>query len=130
MGAYRIDAPFSFQGGQTLVRTNDLREVGLWSNQRIADDADVSIKMYLAGKRGIYLSNVKIMSEDPSTLEAWKKQVARTSQGWWRCIANYSEGDHNRWGVRQEEAGPHPHADGSVLEPQLDHSHVPLHLCG
>jgi len=89
MGAYRIDAPFSFQGGQTLVRTKDLREVGLWSNQRIADDADISIKMYLAGKRGIYLSNVKIMSEDPSTLEAWKKQVARTSQGWWRCIANY-----------------------------------------
>jgi cellulose synthase/poly-beta-1,6-N-acetylglucosamine synthase-like glycosyltransferase len=89
MGAYKIDAPFSFQGGQTLVRTTDLKEVGLWSNQRIADDADVSIKMYLAGKRGIYLSNVKIMSEDPSTLEAWKKQVARTSQGWWRCIANY-----------------------------------------
>jgi len=45
--------------------------------------------MYLAGKRGVYLSNVKVMSEDPSTLEAWKKQVGRTSQGWWRCIANY-----------------------------------------
>lgn len=89
MGAYRIDAPFSAQGGQTLVRTKDLREVGMWSNQRIADDTDISIKMYLAGKRGIYLSNVKIMSEDPSTLEAWKKQVGRTSQGWWRCIANY-----------------------------------------
>ncbi len=89
MGAYTIDAPFSAQGGQTLVRTKDLKEVGLWSNQRIADDTDISIKMYLAGKRGIYLSNVKIMSEDPSTLEAWKKQVARTSQGWWRCIANY-----------------------------------------
>jgi hypothetical protein len=29
------------------------------------------------------------MAEDPSTLEAWKKQVARTSQGWWRCIAKY-----------------------------------------
>ena len=89
MGAYRIDAPFSAQGGQTLVRTKDLREAGGWSNQRIADDTDISIKMYLAGKRGIYLSNVKIMSEDPSTLEAWKKQVGRTSQGWWRCIANY-----------------------------------------
>ncbi len=89
MGAYQIDAPFSYQGGQTLIRTKDLVEVGLWSNQRIADDTDVSIKMYLAGKRGVYLSNVKIMCEDPSTLEAWKKQVARTSQGWWRCIANY-----------------------------------------
>ena len=89
MGAYRMDAPFSAQGGQTLIRTSDLKEVGGWTNQRIADDTVISIKMYLAGKRGIYLSNVKIMSEDPSTLEAWKKQVARTSQGWWRCIANY-----------------------------------------
>jgi len=89
MGAYRIDAPFSFQGGFALVRATDLKSVGQWSNERIADDGDVSIKMYLAGKRGIYLSSVKIMSEDPSTLEAWKKQVARTSQGWWRCIAKY-----------------------------------------
>ena len=92
MGAYRIDAPFSFQGGLALVRTKDLRDVGQWSNERIADDGDVSIKMYLAGKRGIYLSSVKVMSEDPSTLEAWKKQVARTSQGWWRCIAKYWRG--------------------------------------
>ena len=89
MGAYLIDAPFSFQGGFALVNAKDLRDVGLWSNDRIADDGDVSIKMYLAGKRGIYLSGVKIMSEDPSTLEAWKKQVARTSQGWWRCVAKY-----------------------------------------
>ena len=89
MGSYRIDAPFSAQGGQTLVRTKDLRDVGGWTNQRIADDTDISIKLYLAGKRGIYLSNVKVMSEDPSTLEAWKKQVGRTSQGWWRCIAHY-----------------------------------------
>ncbi|MFI5422283.1 MAG: glycosyltransferase, partial [Nitrososphaerales archaeon] len=89
MGSYRIDAPFSCQGGFTLVRAKDLREIGQWSNQRIADDTDLSIKFYLAGKRGIYLSNVSIMSEDPSTLEAWKKQVARTSQGWWRCIAKY-----------------------------------------
>ena len=89
MGAYHIDAPFSLQGGFALVRAKDLRDIGGWSNDRIADDADISIKMYLAGKRGIYLSNVKIMAEDPSTLEAWKKQVARTSQGWWRCIARY-----------------------------------------
>ena len=89
MGAYRINAPFSYQGGFTLVRARDLRAVGLWSNERIADDTDVSLKLYLAGKRGIYLSNVRIMSEDPSTLEAWKKQVGRTSQGWWRCIAKY-----------------------------------------
>jgi cellulose synthase/poly-beta-1,6-N-acetylglucosamine synthase-like glycosyltransferase len=89
MGAYQIDAPFSLQGGLALVRAKDLMDIGQWSNERIADDTDISIKMYLAGKRGIYLSSVRIMAEDPSTLEAWKKQVARTSQGWWRCIAKY-----------------------------------------
>ena len=89
MGAYLVDAPFSFQGGFTLVRTGDLKDVGQWTNGRIADDTDVSIKFYLKGKRGIYLSNVSIMSEDPSSIEAWKRQVARTSQGWWRCIAKY-----------------------------------------
>lgn len=89
MGAYVVDAPFSAQGGFTLVRSKDLREIGGWTNGRIADDTDISIKLYLRGKRGIYLSNVSIMSEDPSTLEAWKKQVARTSQGWWRIIAKY-----------------------------------------
>ena len=91
MGAYLVNAPFSAQGGFTLVRAKDLREVGQWTNGRITDDTDISIKLYLKGKRGIYLSNVRIMSEDPSTLEAWKKQVARTSQGWWRCIAQYTK---------------------------------------
>jgi cellulose synthase/poly-beta-1,6-N-acetylglucosamine synthase-like glycosyltransferase len=89
MGAHTLDAPFSFQGGLTLVRAKDLRDVGLWTNQRIADDADISVKMYLSGKKGVYLSGVKVMGEDPSTLEAWKKQVARTTQGWWRCFAHY-----------------------------------------
>ncbi|HVB12758.1 MAG TPA: glycosyltransferase [Nitrososphaerales archaeon] len=91
MGAYLVNAPFSAQGGFTLVRAKDLRDIGQWTNGRIADDTDISIKLYLKGKRGIYLSNVTIMSEDPSTLEAWKKQVARTSQGWWRCIAKYTK---------------------------------------
>jgi cellulose synthase/poly-beta-1,6-N-acetylglucosamine synthase-like glycosyltransferase len=89
MGAYRFNTPFSFQGGFTLVSTRDLRRVGLWSNERMADDADISIKLYLSGRRGIYLSDTRIMSEDPPTLETWKKQAARTSQGWSRCISKY-----------------------------------------
>ncbi|MGI0081475.1 MAG: glycosyltransferase family 2 protein, partial [Nitrososphaerales archaeon] len=89
MGSYIVNTPFSFQGGFTLVSARYLRQVGLWSNERMADDADISIKLYLSGKRGIYLSNVRVMSEDPPTLEAWKKQAARTSQGWTRCVSKY-----------------------------------------
>lgn len=62
-----------------------LRDVGFWTNDSIVDDADLSCKIYSAGWRGIYLSDVKVFGEDPSNLEVWKKQVARVAQGWTKC---------------------------------------------
>ncbi|HZY47118.1 MAG TPA: glycosyltransferase family 2 protein [Candidatus Bathyarchaeia archaeon] len=85
MGSYSIDAPFSFQGGYTLVSTALLRSVGWWTNDSIVDDADLSCKIYSEGRRGIYLSDVKIFGEDPPTLEVWKKQATRVAQGWAKC---------------------------------------------
>lgn len=85
MGAYSIDAPYSFQGGFVLVSATVLKQVGFWPNESIVEDADLSCRIYCAGYRGVYLSGVRIFSEDPSTLEIWKKQAARVAQGW----ANY-----------------------------------------
>ncbi|MGP6220052.1 glycosyltransferase [Caldiplasma sukawensis] len=82
MGSYRLNLPYSLQGGFTLVKTEDLKDVGLWSENTITEDADLSWKIYLKGKRGIYLSNCRVYSEDPFTLETWKKQTARVQQGW------------------------------------------------
>ncbi len=87
MGSYSINAPFSFQGGFTLLQTSSLRQVGFWSEQTITDDADVSGRIYISGKRGVYLSNVRIFSEDPPTLEVWKRQAARVAQGWAKCLS-------------------------------------------
>ncbi len=89
MGGYAIDSPFSFQGGFTLISTETLRDVGYWSKDSIVDDADLSCKVYASGKRGVYLSDVKIFGEDPQTLETWKKQAARVSQGWANCISTH-----------------------------------------
>jgi cellulose synthase/poly-beta-1,6-N-acetylglucosamine synthase-like glycosyltransferase len=85
MGSYALDAPYSFQGGFTLVKSEILRDVGYWTNDSIVDDADLSCKIYSAGWRGVYLSDVKVFGEDPSSLEVWKKQVARVAQGWTKC---------------------------------------------
>lgn len=85
MGSYTLNAPYSFQGGFTLVSASVLRQVGYWTNDSVVDDADLSYRIYSAGWRGIYLSDVKIFCEDPSNLEIWKKQVARVSQGWTKC---------------------------------------------
>jgi cellulose synthase/poly-beta-1,6-N-acetylglucosamine synthase-like glycosyltransferase len=85
MGAYAINAPFSFQGGFTLVSTSLLRKVGFWTNDSIVDDADLSCKIYSEGSRGVYLSDTKILGEDPQSLEVWKKQATRVAQGWAKC---------------------------------------------
>lgn len=85
MGSFALNAPYSFQGGFTLLSHSILREVGFWTNDSIVDDADLSCKIYAAGYRGIYLSDVRVVGEDPSNLEVWKKQVARVAQGWTKC---------------------------------------------
>src|SRR5947199_7681115 len=85
MGAYSIDAPYSFQGGFVLISIAVLRQVGFWTNESIVEDAYLSCKIYFAGYRGVYLSDVRIFSEDPSSLEVWKKQAARVAQGWANC---------------------------------------------
>jgi cellulose synthase/poly-beta-1,6-N-acetylglucosamine synthase-like glycosyltransferase len=92
MGSYILDAPYSFQGGFTMVDSAVLRRVGYWTNDSIVDDADLSCKIYAAGGRGVYLSDVKVFGEDPSSLEVWKKQAARVSQGWAKCA-------RSNWGL-------------------------------
>ncbi len=89
MGSYSFNGPFSFQGGYTLISRRVLEDVGFWSDDTIVDDADLSCKIYASGGRGIYLSNVKILGEDPPTLEVWKKQAARVAQGWAKCISKH-----------------------------------------
>ena len=85
MGAYWVNAPYSFQGGFTLVSMSVLRQVGFWASESIVEDADLSCKIYCSGFRGVYLSDVRILCEDPSSLEVWKKQAARVAHGWAKC---------------------------------------------
>jgi cellulose synthase/poly-beta-1,6-N-acetylglucosamine synthase-like glycosyltransferase len=85
MGAFSVNAPYSFQGGFVLVSMAVLRQVGFWAEDTTVEDAELSCRIYCAGYRGIYLSDVRIFSEDPSSLEVWKKQAARVAQGWAKC---------------------------------------------
>lgn len=89
MGSYSINSPFSLQGGYAMIRTRTLQDIGFWSDDTVVDDADLSCRVYSCGGRGIYLSNTKILGEDPQTLEVWKRQAARVAQGWAKCISKY-----------------------------------------
>ena len=87
MGSYSINAPYSYQGGFTIVKMAVLREVGFWTTESIVEDAELSCRIYSAGYRGVYLSSIRIFGEDPSSLEVWKKQSARVAHGWAKCAS-------------------------------------------
>jgi len=87
MGSYLLNFPYSGQGGYIMYKSSDIRQVGLWSEQVSTDDANISWKLYAIGKRGVYLSNAKIMSEDPETLEIWKKRYAQIQMGWIKLVS-------------------------------------------
>ncbi|QQG49055.1 MAG: glycosyltransferase [archaeon] len=90
MGTTRLRAPYSLQGGFALVSTAALAKAGFWREGILAEDADLSCRLFSAGFRGAYLSSSEVLSEDPSSLRVWKRQAGRVAQGWAQCLrANF-----------------------------------------
>ena len=90
MGSSRLGLPFSFQGGFAMVRVEALRRAGYWTPGCLADDADLSCRIYEAGGSGYYLSETVVESEDPWALHVWKRQFARVAEGWAQVLRLHS----------------------------------------
>lgn len=86
MGSTTYSLPYSLQGGFVLAKTDAIRAAGLWKEGMLTEDAELSCRVFAAGMRGAYLSGAQLMSEDPSSLRVWKRQVARVAQGWAQCL--------------------------------------------
>jgi cellulose synthase/poly-beta-1,6-N-acetylglucosamine synthase-like glycosyltransferase len=86
MGSTRLVLPYSLQGGFVLARAQALRDAGLWREGVLAEDADLSCRLFAAGLKGAYLSGAELKSEDPSSLRVWKRQAARVAHGWAQCL--------------------------------------------
>lgn len=86
MGASELALPFSMQGGFVLAKADALLQAGYWREGTLAEDADLSCRLFASGLKGAYLSGAQLLSEDPSSLRVWKRQAARVAQGWAQCL--------------------------------------------
>ena len=86
MGSSRLSLPFSLQGGFVLIRARALAEAGYWRAGVLAEDADLSCRLFAGGAKGAYLSGSELLSEDPASLRVWKRQAARVAMGWAQCL--------------------------------------------
>lgn len=88
-GRVGLNIPFSFNGGCSLIRKDHIDEVRGWSQDIVIDDMDLSCRLFLNGKIGLFIKDIIVPGEDPPLLEAWKRQATRNAEGHSQCLRKY-----------------------------------------
>ncbi|MFQ3648629.1 MAG: glycosyltransferase [Anaerolineae bacterium] len=76
--------PFNGTGG--VWRVAAIQAAGGWSDATLTEDCDLSYRAQLAGWRSLYLPEVVVPGELPTTLAAYQQQQARWAQGNTQCL--------------------------------------------
>ncbi|KAK2401090.1 glucomannan 4-beta-mannosyltransferase [Trifolium repens] len=72
---------FGFNGTAGVWRISALNEAGGWKDRTTVEDMDLAVRASLKGWKFLFLSNVQVKSELPSTLKAYRFQQHRWSCG-------------------------------------------------
>ncbi|CAK8571410.1 unnamed protein product [Lathyrus sativus] len=72
---------FGFNGTAGVWRISALNEAGGWKDRTTVEDMDLSVRASLKGWKFLYLSNLQVINELPSTLKAFRYQQHRWSCG-------------------------------------------------
>ena len=72
---------FNFHGTAGLWRRSAIEQSGGWSGDTLTEDLDLSYRAQLAGWKFVYLDDVVVPAELPSSLAAFRQQQARWAQG-------------------------------------------------
>ncbi|XP_071912600.1 glucomannan 4-beta-mannosyltransferase 9-like isoform X1 [Coffea arabica] len=80
VGSY-IYAFFGFNGTAGVWRISALNEAGGWKDRTTVEDLDLAIRAGLKGLKFLYVGEVEVKSELPSTFKAYQHQQHRWSCG-------------------------------------------------
>ncbi|CAI9759798.1 unnamed protein product [Fraxinus pennsylvanica] len=72
---------FGFNGTAGVWRISALNEAGGWKDRTTVEDMDLAIRAGLEGWKFVYLGDLQVKSELPSTLKAYRNQQHRWSCG-------------------------------------------------
>jgi cellulose synthase/poly-beta-1,6-N-acetylglucosamine synthase-like glycosyltransferase len=70
-----------FNGTCGVWRREAIEAAGGWQADTLCEDLDLSIRTHLAGWRALYLPEISVPGELPSTLAAWQSQQFRWTKG-------------------------------------------------
>ena len=80
-GRFAAGCLLNFNGSAGMIRRKALEEAGGWSADTLAEDLDLSYRLQIKGYKAIYLREVNVPCEVPSTIPAFKRQQSRWARG-------------------------------------------------
>lgn len=80
-GRYRAGRFFNFNGTAGLWRRSCIDAAGGWRADTLTEDLDLSYRAQMAGWRFVYLDDVQVPAEVPSSVSALEVQQRRWAQG-------------------------------------------------
>ncbi|CAM6103805.1 unnamed protein product [Calypogeia fissa] len=75
------DAFFGFNGTAGVWRIRALNEAGGWKDRTTVEDMDLAVRAGIKGWKFVYLNDLRVKSELPSTFKAYRHQQHRWSCG-------------------------------------------------
>ncbi len=88
-GRNKLNFISHFKGGGGLFKRSALEEAGGWQSDTLAEDLDLSIRLFLAGKKGVYINEVACLEEVPEKLFDLIKQQQRWVKGFAQCLKKH-----------------------------------------
>ena len=99
--------PMAFNGSAGMWRATCIRSSGGWQDDTLCEDLDISYRAALRGWRCVYVPEVSVLQEEPSTLLALKAQQARWAKGGAQCLRKHARAilASPRWSIAQKAMG-------------------------
>lgn len=80
-GRHRLLDIAFLTGTNYVIRKSALRAVGGWDHEALAEDSELSTRLYMAGYRIDYVPYSQSWEQEPETLKVWLKQRTRWARG-------------------------------------------------
>jgi len=99
-GRWQFMGVSALSGTNYIIRRSVVNAVGGWDVEALAEDAELSVRMYQDGYRIKYIPYSDSWEQEPETLAVWLKQRTRWARGnnyaWWKLIKTFGRSKH-KW---------------------------------
>ncbi|MEM1677010.1 MAG: glycosyltransferase [Nitrososphaerota archaeon] len=75
-------------GTGNYIKKSVISEVGRWDPLNLAEDAEITVRFYLSGRKTIVI-DARHWEEAPTTFKAWLRQRTRWFRGWTQSLEKY-----------------------------------------